>query len=688
MRGPSTATIEVGPLSLRAELGSVDAEARTAELIFSTGAAVERFDWETGKRFLEKLAITPKAIRLERLNAGGPLLDSHSSESITDQIGAVIPGTARIERGMALATVRFSARESVAPIFQDVKDGILRHVSVGYRTYQYEEEPASKKSVIPTRTAVDWEPYEISMVSMPADAGARVRRDDVKTNQCVLVTRQQETAMDEDQVTGGAGDEQQSEFIREDVQPQQTRTAVEPETHEPNERDMGASAERDRVNGILDATKAARLPFSFARKLIDEKLPLLDAQKRVFKELAGREDPPASQNTPSGLARGSMTVEFGDSPLIHARAGIENALLHRVASTHFKLTDQGREYRGMTMLDVAKSYLVARGVRITGMNKMELAAAALGLTAVRTGGMHTTSDFPLLLQDVATKTLRAEYEAAAQTFLPIVRRISLNDFRASNRVQIGDAPALMPVNEHGEFTRGTIVEGREQIQLATYGRVFAITRKALINDDTDAFSRVPAKFGRAARNLESDIVWYQILSNPTMGDSVTLFHASHRNYAGAGMIGINTVGAGETAMMLQTGLDGTTLVMGTPRFLIVPPSQRIKALQFVAVVNASQIDNVNPYAGKLEVITEPRLETGVTIGTTTATGSSTAWYLVADPAQVDVIELATLDGQEGPMVESRVGFDVDGLEIKCRHDVGAKVIDHRGLYKNDGSVDS
>jgi hypothetical protein len=90
----------------------------------------------------------------------------------------------------------------------------------------------------------------------------------------------------------------------------------------------------------------------------------------------------------------------------------------------------------------------------------------------------------------------------------------------------------------------------------------------------------------------------------------------------------------------------------------------------------------------LTVIAEPRLETGITIGSATAAGSSTAWYLASSPDQVDIIELAMLDGQEGPLVESRIGFDIDGLEIKCRHDVGAKVIDHRGLYKNDGSVES
>jgi hypothetical protein len=196
----SVQTIEVPPLSLRAEVTSFDEAARTVDLIFSTGAAVERFDWMSGKRYLEKLAITPDAIRLDRLNAGAPLLDSHSAWSVSDQLGAVVVGTARVEKGKALATVRFSAREAVAPIVQDVKDGIIRSVSVGYRVHKFEED-AGKGDKMPVRTATDWEPYEVSMVSMPADAGAKVRDGDKSnTNLCVILVRDAAAVTDADRV--------------------------------------------------------------------------------------------------------------------------------------------------------------------------------------------------------------------------------------------------------------------------------------------------------------------------------------------------------------------------------------------------------------------------------------------------------------------------------------------------------
>jgi hypothetical protein len=167
----------------------VNKEARTVDLIFSTGAAVDRMDWYSGKRYREVLSMDPAHVRLDRLNAGAPLLDAHSAYSVGDVLGAVEPDSARIENKQGIATVRFSKRDSVEPIFGDVVDGIIRNVSVGYRVYKFVED-TPKDGGIPTRTAIDWEPFEVSMVPMPADVGARVRSGDkTNTNACELITR-------------------------------------------------------------------------------------------------------------------------------------------------------------------------------------------------------------------------------------------------------------------------------------------------------------------------------------------------------------------------------------------------------------------------------------------------------------------------------------------------------------------
>ncbi len=454
------------------------------------------------------------------------------------------------------------------------------------------------------------------------------------------------------------------------------RDVEDPEADEPNELDAVRVAETARCQGILNGCRAARLPQSFADKLIADNVSLVEAQTRILSELGKRDG-----GTPRPGAGPAHQVIVGDDPLVHVRSGIENALLHRVQPHWFKLEDVGRQYRGMTLLDTARLFLQARGIRVTGMSKMELAGAALGLDT--RGALHTASDFANLLADVANKSLRRAYEEAPQTFAPITRTTTIPDFKLAKRLQLGEAPSLLAIDDHGEFTRGTIGEGKEQYQLATYGRIFGISRKALINDDTDAFSRIPMLFGRSARNLESNLVWLQILANGNMGDGVALFHSTHANLSGTSdAISVTSIGAGRASMRKQTGVDGATLVNVNPQYLIVPPAKETLADQFVSTaLLASQSSSVNPFAGRLQVISEPRLEVG--IGSTS--GSGTAWYLAASPDQIDVLEIAYLEGENGPVVESRIGFDVDGLEIKCRHDVAAKVIDFRGLYKNPGA---
>jgi HK97 family phage prohead protease len=673
----SASEIQVGPLTLRALVDpkSVNAEKRTANLVFSTGARVLRNGWDGP--YYEELSLDKKAVRMARLNNGAPLLNAHGGifgPMLEDQIGVV--ESARLEDGKITGTVRF-ARAADDPkadqAFRKVQDGIIRNVSVGYRVYRMEK-VTQGEGQIPVFRATDWEAFEVSLVPLGADDGAKVRGEaSAETNACQIVegvtTRSEPGPSKESTMS----DETRSETIA--LPDPLAPPPPPPKPPEPTEVELAVKRETERVQGILTGCRAARLPQSYADGLIgDTKVTLQEAQTRILKELAlrGGDD--------RGPQPGPQVRVTGEDPLVHVRAGIENAVLHRWmppgpdGKGGFKLEDIGRQYRGMSMLRIAEAYLMARGVRTTHLSKMELAGLALGLDT--RGGMHTTSDFALLLADAANKTLRQAYAEAPQTFTLIGRRVTLPDFKPSNRLQIGDAPALLEVKEHGEFQRGTITEGKEVFQLLTYGRIFAITRKALVNDDTDAFSRVATMFGRSARALESDLAWTQITSNPTMGDGIALFHASHGNLAASGTaISVDTLGVARAAMRVQKGLDGTTLLNINPRYLLLPAAKETLAAQFLTQITPALPASVNPFAGVLTPIVEPRLDVN----------STTAWYMAASSDQIDILEYAFLEGEEGPMTENRIGFDIDGLEIKARHDFAAKVVDHRGLYKNPGA---
>ncbi len=250
-----------------------------------------------------------------------------------------------------------------------------------------------------------------------------------------------------------------------------------------------------------------------------------------------------------------------------------NALLHRYGPTLFPLDDAARQYRGMTLLELARESLGNAGVNTRGLSRDEVATRAL----------HSTSDFPEILSAVTSKTLRQAYDAYPRTFALFCRQVLATDFKSMHRVQLGEAPQLLEVGESGEFKRGTLGESKESYRVKTYGRVVAITRQVLINDDLDAFTRIPAMYGNSIAQLESDVVWGIITANPAMADGTALFHANHKNLAGTGAaLAVDAVGAARAAMALQTGIDKKTVLNIRPAYLIVPAALELKAEQLVA----------------------------------------------------------------------------------------------------------
>ena len=126
-------------------------------------------------------------------------------------------------------------------------------------------------------------------------------------------------------------------------------------------------------------------------------------------------------------------------------------------------------------------------------------------------------------------------------------------------------------------------------------------------------------------------------------------------------------------MRLQTDLGGS-LISVEPTFLIVPAALETVGEQVLSEIQANAVSDVNPFPKRLQLVVEPRLDAI----------SATEWYLAADSDQIDTLEICRLEGEEEPFIETRVGFDVDGVELKARHDVAAKAIDFRGLFQSSG----
>jgi len=329
------------------------------------------------------------------------------------------------------------------------------------------------------------------------------------------------------------------------------------------------------------------------------------------------------------------------------------------------ISDSGREVMGMSLIRLAEAVLEARNPGSTrGKGPMGIATLAF----------HSTSDFPSILADIQNKTLRAGYDETPRTWMPFTRETTANDFKTIQRTQLGEAPSLLKVPEGAEITEGTIGDAKERYALATYARIFSVTRQTLINDDLDALSRMPFMYGAAASRLESDLVWGILTANAVMDDGIALFHASHGNLE-TGDVGQASFTAMRKAARLQTGVGGVAKLNIDLRYLMVPPSQEVDALKETTLITPAQSSNVNVFQGAFDaVIVEARLEDT----------STTEFYMSARPGQIDTLELARLVDSPVPRIESQIGFEIDGVRFKAAHDCAAAAIDYRGLVKSSG----
>ncbi len=442
------------------------------------------------------------------------------------------------------------------------------------------------------------------------------------------------------------------------VRSKETFPMDETETQTPPALENRAGINQE-IRSIAAIAAIAGLDTGFADTLIDRQATVDEARKEAFAAMANRTAEPIRTHR----------VEVGEShddP--HTRAAyMGEALYTRVAPGHTP-SDAARQFVGYTMPDIARDILTRNGIAVTGLAPATLVTRAL----------HTTSDFSLIMADTVNRTLRAAYEAAPAGVKRLGRATTAKDFRSKYRLQLDVASSLETVNEHGEFKRGTMAEAQETYNLVRVGKIFGISAQALINDDIGAFTDLSRRWGSLAAVYEAQTIVDLLTSGsgngPTMSDSNTLFHADHGNLAGSGAaISETTLSAARLAMRTQTG-PGGKLINVTPKHILVPAALETTAEKIVSTVQATKTADVNAFTN-LDVVVDPRLDAA----------SAARWYVTADPSQFDGLEYAHLEGAPGPQVESRNGFEVDGVEIKVRLDFGAGFVDYRSWYMNPGA---
>jgi hypothetical protein len=618
---------------------TVNVEERTVEVVWTTGAQVRRASWSRGD-YIEELSLAPGHVRLERLNNGAPLLDAHDSFSLRSQIGVVERAWLNGSEGRAL--VRFSRRDDVQPIFRDVQDGIYRSISVGYRTHKTERD---ETGATPIERAVDWEPYELSLVPIPADAGAQVRSEEPPATQ----PSEQERSM-----TLPANGVQASEPTQENETRAAASAAPAPAAPVVDVEQIRAE-ERKRAAAILDTARKLQVDETVAHRLIEQGTPLDQAREAIIDARAADE-----ARTPA-VSRVEVTQDHGEK---RAEAKLEY-LKVRAGLTTLDESQAAREYRGTSLLDMARESLAQAGVSVRGMDKSDIAIRA----------MHSTSDFPLLMASIQRVTLKAAYGAEVQTWAPLAEQRNLPDFRDMKEIEVGGQMIPEEIKEGGEYKTGTIQEQSGSWNLTEYGKKLVIGRRLIINDNLGYITRAVQILARGVATLEANLMWGLITGNAKcMSDGVALFHNNHAN-TGTGVIGETAISAARQAMRNQKDFTGKNPLYVVPRYILLPTTLETAFDKFNTTIVPNQTSNVNIFSGYLQKIVEPRLDAS----------STTQYYIVGDYPGVTKLIYGYLEGEGGPTIESEIKRDPDGITTYLRHDFGCAVGQHQGFYRSTGA---
>lgn len=436
--------------------------------------------------------------------------------------------------------------------------------------------------------------------------------------------------------------------------------------------------ERERREKIREAfgSFAAEYRELLDKCLDDPEITVEVARTKLLNELGKRHQPLA----------GPVSVQLGADERDKQREAAVNAILARIGSSVYdpngkndKLprVDNSNPYRGFSLFDLAEDAVKRMGMSTRGMNRSMIVAAAFG---------HTTSDFPTLLENAMHKLLLVAYQGAEVTWPRVVRIGDLSDFRAHPRYRFGTFSDIKEVNETGRYEQGTISDAeKESITAKRKGRILVVTRELVVNDDLQALSDAARGMGRAAsRTIDKDL--YALLAlntgnGPTMGDGNPLFHSDHKNIASTpGAPSVTLVDAARVQMAQQTDPSGNDYVGIRPAIAWCP----LALGSAMRVLNDSQYDpdannklqRPNSVRGLFrDVVDSPRLDAL----------SSTAWYVLADPAEEPVFEVGFLGGVREPRVEQDQEFSSDALQWKVVHEYGVAAIGWRGIVKNAGS---
>ena len=609
------------------------------------------------------------AVDLERAHDGGlALLFNHNRDQALGRVRNIVLDT---KEKKLRGDLEFSPHSETAQrMAAEVADGFLGDVSVGYAIHSHVVEMERDEEIY---RITSWTPNEVSLVTVPADASVGVGRQLTEGNS--MDPKDKGKSPEGDNTPGTVVDFSSARMAGLNEGARQ-----------------GTEAERARVaeiNTLFASLTRSGPEFSALRdNAIADGWTLEATQRSLLSLIDTTPAEPVSGDRQETKDTPDPTVEAGTDAVDKFLDGASKALAFRQSletSREASREMRTNEFTGFSALELARESLRVAGVSIAGLSRDALIAAAFRPDGYGQRDLvgHSTSVFTNLLEGLANKALLMGYDETPETWSIWCRITNLPDFKTNSRVGLSQFSDLDEVPENGEYKHGTLDDRKESIQAKKYGKLFGITREAIINDDLDGMSRVPRLMGRAAARKVGDLV-YDILNNPpTLNqDATALFRSSNTGTAGAPSV--TTVSELRVKMALQTDQNSQASGLNIrPAYMIVPVTLEDTA----RVLLASETDpkgltgatggavQPNPIRNIAQVVADPRLDAA----------STTAWYMAADQNATDTVEVGFINGQQEPQLFSRDGWSTDGVEYKVRHEVGVAPLDFRGMAKNAGA---
>ena len=346
-----------------------------------------------------------------------------------------------------------------------------------------------------------------------------------------------------------------------------------------------------------------------------------------------------------------------------------------------------KDLHGYSLQSLCYDTIAAAGMYIRPgvFGDSAIKATKEAIQLIKAGSGMSTLSLPSILADVANKALLGAYNMVDNVAARISASRPVNDFKQSNSYRLTGQGEFLEVGPGGELKHAQLQEEAFSNQAKTYGRMLALTRTMLINDDLGAFNSIPTILGRKAATKLQKQTFTILLAN-----AGSFFSTGNNNYfEGAGTtLQISQLTVAEQKFLDQTDQDGDPVLI-TPAILLVPTALKVTAQQLMVETRVNETTTTdtpspanNPHAGKWRPEVSPFLN-----GQGISGQSATAWYLLGDPRDVPILEIAYLNGRQTPFIESSdADFEVLGTQWRGYFDFGVALQDKRGGVKSKGAA--